>query len=173
MERNTVAPLKVGWKSKTMELLKAQTIAEGIVSQLKPYCSRILIAGSIRRKRPLVHDIDIVLVPENQGKLIYKITQLMGAPRIAGEKLITCQLADINVDLYIATPGTWATILLIRTGSAAHNIKLASLAKKKGMMLHADGRGVTKEGVIKSGDTEQSIFEALDLPYLEPEAREC
>ena len=155
-----------------MELLKAQTIAEGIKSQLAPYCERIEIAGSIRRQRPEVKDIDLVLIPNNQGQLIYQLMQMMGAPKLAGNKLIRCQMPAIAVDIYVATPETWASLLLIKTGSAKHNIKLASLAKAKGLKLHADGTGVTKNGDRIAGDTEESIFQALGLPYLPPEQRE-
>ena len=158
---------------KTLPLKTAQEIAEGIVSQLSPYCSRILIAGSIRRQRPQVHDIDLVIIPNNEGMLAYELMRSLGAPKISGKKLICLQMPLIAVDIYIATPGTWAGILLIRTGSAEHNKRLCALAKIRGMCLHADGRGVTKDGIIKSGDTELSIFEALGMKYVEPELREC
>ena len=46
------------------------------------------------------------------------------------------------LDIYVATPETWATLLLIRTGSRAHNIKLCARARAMGMRLHADGSGL-------------------------------
>ena len=100
-----------------MELLKAQTLAEALKNQLKPYCERIEIAGSIRRKRPLVKDIDLVLIPSNQGRFIFILWQMLGAPKLAGKRLIRCQMPDITLDIYVATPESWATLLLIRTGS--------------------------------------------------------
>ena len=154
-----------------MELLNAQTTAEGIISQLSPYCCRIEIAGSIRRKCPFVKDIDLVLIPNNQGALAFKLTEMMGAPKLAGNKLIRCQMPAITVDIYVATPETWATMFLIRTGSAKHNIKLCTLAQRQGMKLHADGSGLTKGALRIAGDTEESIFHALGLPFIPPEQR--
>ena len=166
-----------------MELQKAETIAMGTVLNLKPHCERIEIAGSIRRLKPFVHDIDIVCIPANQGQFIQALKD-MGKIEMGGEKLIRVKLPSIDLDIYIATPSTWATLLLIRTGSKEHNIKLCSRAKSMGMKLHADGSGLFRLVEQKSifgevapreeriaGDTEESIFEALTLPYLAPEKR--
>jgi len=74
-----------------------------------------------------------------------------------------------QIDLYFATPETWGALVLIRTGSAEHNIRLSKRALRMGMKL--SHRGLIKnEKVIAS--TERKIFEALDLPYVEPEERE-
>lgn len=156
-----------------MELIKAKRRAEGIIAQLKPYCEQIEIAGSIRRQRPQVRDIDLVVIPSNQGQFIYALMQLNGRIVLKGNKLIRCELPAVMLDIYIATPETWATILLIRTGSIRHNIKLALLAKEGGLHLHADGTGLTRNGNRIAGDTEESIFAALRLPYKPPEEREC
>ena len=154
------------------ELAKAEAIAQGIVDRLKPYSDRIEIAGSIRRKRSLVHDIDLVLIPFYQNQLVQELMAMGGSLKLAGEKLIRLQLPEIQVDLYIATRETWATLLLIRTGSTAHNRKLCTMAIYRGMKLHADGSGLTRDGERIAGDTEESIFHALGLEYVPPERRE-
>jgi DNA polymerase (family 10) len=77
------------------------------------------------------------------------------------------------VDIYFADENTWATLLLIRTGSAANNIRLCSKAKNMGWHLHADGAGLFNQfGKRMAGDTEASIYEALGLPYQTPAERE-
>ena len=161
-----------------MELEKAKVIADDILTQLRPYCDKIAVVGSIRRKKSWERDIDIVCIPDNQGQFVYAL-QTLGRIKVGGQKLIRCELQGISLDVYIATPETWSTLLLIRTGSAAHNIKLCTLAKRNGMKLHADGSGLFKieaqgcEGIEVriAGDTETSIFEALGLPYVAPERR--
>jgi DNA polymerase (family 10) len=167
-----------------MELQKVETIALGVVLNLKPCCDRIEIAGSIRRRKPFVHDIDIVCIPDNRlGRFIQALKD-MGKIEMGGEKLIRVKLPSIDLDIYIASPSTWATLLLIRTGSKEHNIKLCSRAKSMGMKLHADGSGLFRLqenfGIFGpmapreeriAGDTEDSIFKALNLPYLAPEKR--
>ena len=165
-----------------MELEKAKTIASEIEEKLRPFCSNIAIAGSIRRNKRWVNDLDIVAIPSNQGRFLYALQQL-GRIKMGGGKIICVDMKDIrgiDLDMYIATPATWATLLLIRTGSARHNKKLCALAKSKGMVLHADGSGLFRieaqgcEGVEVriAGDSESSIFEKLGLPYVAPEGRE-
>jgi len=160
-----------------VELDKALFIAEAVKYTLSPYCERIEIAGSIRRKKPFVHDIDLVVIPSNQGQFICALQQL-GTIKMGGQKLIRCEMPEIVLDVYVATPDTWATLLLIRTGSARHNVMLCSRAKNRGMKLHADGSGLFTltdcEGSESrtAGDTEESIFKALELPYKQPEQRE-
>jgi DNA polymerase (family 10) len=161
-----------------MELKQAEIIAEKVKEKLMPTCARIEVAGSIRRRRPFVHDIDLVLIPSNQGQLWYKLAE-MGQVKMSGAKLMRCTLPEgIDVDIYVATPEIWATLLLIRTGSKSHNIKLCSLAKTNGMKLHADGSGLFGLGDCEgtetriAGDTEASIFKALGLAYVPPEKRE-
>jgi len=160
-----------------MKLEKAKDIARGVVEKLSPVCERIEVTGSIRRGRPFVHDIDMVCIPNNQGQFIYALQQL-GKIKMGGQKLIRCEMPEIVLDVYVATPETWATLLLIRTGSAKHNIKLCTIAKNKGMKLHADGSGLFRftdcqggESRI-AGDTEESIFKALGLDYVAPPKRE-
>lgn len=169
-----------------MQLEKARATADYIVSQLQPFCSKIEVAGSIRRRKSWVNDIDIVCIPSNQGRLGYALAE-MGNIKMGGGKLIRVDMesrgAGIDLDLYVAAPETWATLLLIRTGSAAHNRKLCGIARIKGMILHADGSGLfriapkqTPYDYLKderiAGDTETSIFENLGLPYVPPEKRE-
>jgi DNA polymerase (family 10) len=74
-----------------------------------------------------------------------------------------------QVDIYIADETTWATLLLIRTGSTENNIRLCSRAKDMGWHLAASGDGLFNEmGKRIAGDTEISIYNALGLPYQEP-----
>ena len=164
-----------------MELQQAQNISQQIIKKLEPFCSRIEVAGSIRRKKQFPRDIDIVLIPGNQGKLLNAL-QSLGPLKSGAGKLLRIELqygypVGLMLDVYIAAPETWATLLLIRTGSKEHNIKLCSLARQQGMVLHADGSGLFRiepfnnVPVRIAGDTEESIFQALGLKYLKPEER--
>jgi DNA polymerase/3'-5' exonuclease PolX len=79
----------------------------------------------------------------------------------------------IPVDIYLANPDTWITLVLIRTGPAQHNIKLCTKARELGYCLHADGRGLfTRTGMKLKTDTEQEFFERLGLSYTPPEGRD-
>lgn len=162
-----------------MWLLKeAESISQEIVEVVKPYCERVVVAGSIRRKKGWVNDIDIVLIPSNQGMVGYTLTSLMGRYKMGGSKLMRFQHPKgIKVDIYVATLGTWYTLVLVRTGSAAHNIKLCRIAQQKGMKLHADGSGIGTfidceghESLMPMASEEQ-VFQTLGLPWLPPEKR--
>ena len=153
-----------------MEMLleTAQRLAETVKKRLAPYCSRIEVAGSVRRRKPRVKDIDFVLIPSDHWNFNQEVKNL-GERRAAGGKLIRVISGAYQIDLYIATPETWATLFLIRTGSAENNIRLCTRARELDMSLHADGSGLLNaRGERIAGDTEQSIFNALGLKYQEP-----
>jgi DNA polymerase (family 10) len=154
-----------------MELAQAQKIADEVVKRLSSYCKKIEVAGSIRRRKPFVNDIDIVLIPSDPWNLSWEIGRLEPT-KLMGEKLKRVSYNGVQVDIYYASEETWATLLLIRTGSKENNIHLASLAKKMGWHLAASGDGLfNNKGQRVAGDTEQSIFEALGLPFRPPEER--
>jgi len=154
-----------------MELQGAQKIADEVVKQLSPYCKKIEVAGSVRRQKPWVNDIDICLIPSDPWNLHREIGGL-GPAKVSGNKIMRVMVGSVQVDIYVASEETWATLLLIRTGSAENNIRLATLAKKRGWHLAASGEGLFNEnGQRIAGDTEESIYEALDLPWQRPEER--
>lgn len=151
-----------------MELEEAKVIASEVVERLRPYCEKIVVAGSIRRQKPMVRDIAIVLISRDRENLEEALME-MGTYKMAGLKIARIEMASISLDIYFATEETFATLLLIRTGSAENNIRLASLAKKRGWRLAASGDGLFNEkGERIAGDSEKSIFNALGLPYQEP-----
>ncbi|MBA7657419.1 hypothetical protein ES703_65356 [subsurface metagenome] len=154
-----------------MELEKAKVIASAVVKSLEPFCERVQVAGSIRRQRPFVNDIDLVVIPYNRSGLDMALMR-MGNYKMSGKKIARVEMDSIPLDIYFATPETFATLLLIRTGSAENNIRLARLAKRRGWRLAASGDGLFNEKDERiAGDTEESIFKALGLPYQRPERR--
>ena len=155
-----------------MKLEDAEKLAQEIVEHIRPYCERVEVAGSIRRKKSEVRDIDLVLIPKPLlwPRIIATLQRTMNAEVLKrGESIAQLTIKGVNVDLYSATPETWGALLLIRTGSAEHNIKLSQIALRKGMKLsHC---GLIKDGKVIAS-TEKEIFEALNLVYVEPEERE-
>ena len=157
-----------------MILEEAQSIANEVVGRLSPYCSRISIAGSIRRRRPFPQDIDLVLIPSDRARLDYVLMSLSkdGKMKMSGKKIARVDLGKIELDVYFGTEETWSTLLLIRTGSKENNIRLATAAKRKGLRLAASGDGLFKGDERIAGDSERSIFEALGLRFLDPWERD-
>lgn len=158
-----------------MRLETAKAIARQIRVTLAPHCERIETVGSIRREKPVVHDIDIVLIPKPYAVVMMGgLLTTIGELKADGHKVKRLFLIDysITVDIYIATPASWATLVLIRTGSKENNIRLCTLARRKGWQLKANGDGLFNEqGKRIAGDSEQSIYQALGIPYQEPHER--
>ena len=155
-----------------MKLEDAEELAREIVEHIRPHCERVEVAGSIRRKKSEVRDTDLVLIPKPLlwHRIIATLQRTMDAEVLKrGDMIAQLTIKGVNVDLYSATPETWGALLLIRTGSAEHNIKLSQIALRKGMKL--SHKGLTKDGKVIAS-TEKEIFEALDLPYVPPEERE-
>lgn len=164
-----------------MKLLEAAQIATELVDKLRPYCDRVEVAGSIRRGRANVKDVDIVAIP-NEEKLTaggyFGRQHLISAIATSnmernGQAIAAFFYRDAPVDIYWATPSSWGTLLLIRTGSKQHNIKLATLAKARGWQLKASGEGLLDAYNRRiAGDTEERIFQALGLAFIPPGERE-
>jgi len=152
-------------------LAQAEAVAGELVEALAPYFERLEVAGSIRRRRPVVHDIDLVGIPSatTWWDLDNAIVRLADAVVRRGAKLATFVFKGIQADLYYSSEETWATLMLIRTGSKENNIRLCTLAQKKGWHLKANGDGLFDQARRRiAGDTEESIYEALGLRYQEP-----
>lgn len=154
----------------TWSLETAIRVGDEVKKLLEPYCSRIAVAGSVRRQRPKVHDVDIVLIPGDPWSLMAILRQY-GAK--GGDKIQKLSWKVMPVDIYFADERSWATLLLIRTGSMEHNIMMCSKAKEIGYQLKANGSGLlNRDGQRIAGESEESIFAALGMRYKEPKARE-
>jgi DNA polymerase (family 10) len=161
-----------------LDLAEAEKIAVEVKTTVKSLCLHIEIAGSIRRQKPKIHDIDFVVVAKSDAewqKINDKLKQLKAKPNCAGNSVIKayvpCHCGLFQVDFYRAKPSTFGIHLLIRTGSADHNMWLAGHAFSNDMRLKYS-EGLIKDGLAVAGETEQGVFEALGLPYAVPSQRE-
>lgn len=170
-----------------MKLAEAEKYAEQILSCIGSLVSRAAVAGSVRRRRPQVRDIDLVVIPKQLQVSVFNVdpdsswnsiynrlsSRLKMKKIRKGPELMTLGFPDVDlpVDIYRARPETWGVLHLIRTGSIDHNIRMCSRAKRMGMMLSAK-RGVIKDGNVVACEKEQDIFRALDMRYIPPERRE-
>lgn len=175
-------------------LAEAEALANGIVAELAPHCSRIQIAGSVRRKNPWVNDIEIVAIPDfSTGSTISTVdlfgNEVFHRPRAGAEFLAAVRrafapLTDVNpksryvkgiragmqVDLFLATENNWGYILAIRTGSADFTHRLAQRWSqmgyhgKDGMLHRANGEAVPLK-------EEVDLFALLGMAMPPPEMR--
>jgi len=160
-----------------MKLEEAEKYAAQVTNAISSLCEEMLVVGSIRRRRPEVNDIDLVVIPgpwywnsiPSYLKTQLKLQFVEGGPDLL--RMTFPKPINLQVDIYRATPKTWGVLTLIRTGSTDHNIKLCSWAKSMGLMLSAKD-GVIREGRVIASKTEEEIFKALCLDYVAPEKRE-
>lgn len=187
-KQSTLFPKTPGTSS-TLNILRdldrseVEPLAFKIISVIGPYCTRAEVAGSIRRHKPTINDIDIVVLPKPHSwvQIIKEVRFSFDAvTEKQGDKLATLYLpfaseqglGHIQVDLYRATKYTWGILLLVRTGSAEHNVHLCNLALRKGLRLqYSQGLIDSKDNVI-AGRTEEEVFEALGLPFIIPQDRD-
>ena len=136
-----------------MLIAEAKPIENKLKAFLEPYCERIEIAGSIRRKKEIVKDVELVLIPKNANKLFnvlgLHLLKTIGGIRYLknGDKYKQFFYLGIKIDLFVACPENWGYIFAIRTGSEnySHNILAVSWVKKG---FKGDGGFLTKDGVV-------------------------
>lgn len=135
--------------------------------------SECSVAGSLRRRRPTVGDIDLVAASDDPAAVA---ECLLAWPEVVhvysrGPHRVSVRLdAGVDVDLRIVAPTSYGSALLYFTGSRAHTVALRRLALAQGLRLNEYGLFRGKQRI--AGATEREVYEALSLPYLPPERRE-
>jgi DNA polymerase (family X) len=173
--------------STQMRLDFAGRLATRIVAELAPLCERIEVAGSIRRRRPMVGDIDLVALPLQGGAEAFR-ARVKRSARVAvdGQQNLIVELANgVQVDVFIArrksvpdlfgaqVRGNFGSLLLCRTGSREHNIYVAQRALAEGWKWDPYAGLFDGAGHWLAGEWEErEIFERLGMGWIEPERRE-
>ena len=167
-----------------MRVFDAYKIADRIKAELAPFCERIEIAGSIRRGRAEVNDVDFVILPKpGQMAAIKARCEKKCAVVKDGEQNYIVRLpTGFQVDIFFArpavkdllqtVPGNWGTLLLCRTGSTAHNIFLVAHAKSRGFTWNPYKGVLDGEGFVIASESEEEIFDMLALAWVPPAERE-
>ena len=176
---------------------EAMVVANEMQARLNVACERIAIAGSLRRGKAFVSDVEVLFVPRlterPDGLFDRRIVSV--ADEVLEEMLATNVLAKrpnvngsftwgvanklaihcatgIPVDFFGTTPENWWVSLVIRTGSKETNLRLTTGANKRGASLMAYGCGIKwSNGEIWAAHSEHDVFDLCKVPYLEPENR--
>lgn len=146
-------------------------LSKKIVSWVRPYCRRVEVVGSIRRKEKNPVDIDIVLIPKNESSKD-KIEELLakkGKRILGGEKKVYFKIESVETELYYTTPEEWGAALLAYSSKFGAGIGLRVVAKRKGFKLNQHGLFRNEKRV--AGRTEEEIYHALGRPWKPPEKR--
>lgn len=141
---------------------KVIDLSKELIKFLKPYCKKIKVAGSIRRKEKNPIDIDIVLIPKDIKKL-EKTFSKKGKKLQGGEHESTWKIKGIKVELYYTIPEEWGAELLAYSSIRGSAIGLRKIAKEKG--YHLTQHGLFKNKKRIAGKTEKEIYKALGRDY--------
>ena len=159
--------------SDRMLLGEALELAEYVISNLKDFCDSIAFAGSLRRMKETVGDIDILAVGERR-EIINRFTSLDKVTEIIakGETKASILVEDRQIDLRVVNKDEWGSALQYFTGSKEHNVHLRELAREKGFKINEYGVFRISDNVKVAGETEESVYNILGLDYIPPELRE-
>ena len=155
----------------------ALDIAEQITGKLKKFkeVNKIEVAGSLRRMKETIGDIDILITSKNPGKVMDFFTKMNDVEQILakGPTKSSVRLREgLQADLRVLPEKIYGAALLYFTGSKQHNIVLRKIAIKKGMKLSEYGVFNKKTNKLLAGKTEEECYNKLGLKYVEPEIRE-
>jgi DNA polymerase/3'-5' exonuclease PolX len=180
-------------------LADARAVAADLCRALEPHCERITVAGSIRRQKPTVGDIELLFIPRFGSRVVapelfprhcdlaaLAIEELLRQQILSkrpnknggtawGEKnkLAVHRPTGIPVDLFTATPHNWFNYLVCRTGGAENNRQIAMAAQARGWKWNPYGAGFERVAYYERFEVraEEDVFQFVNLPYLAPEAR--
>lgn len=131
------------------------------------------VAGSIRRRRDMVGDVDVLVAARDAGAVSRAFARLpeVGGVLAAGPTKTTVRLANgMDADLRVVDESSWGAALMYFTGSKSHNVALRKIAQQRELKLNEYGLFAGAKRVASR--TEEEIYEALDLPWIAPEIRE-
>lgn len=152
-------------------------LAEDIIRGMKEAApvDKIEVAGSIRRMKDTVKDIDILTTSKRPAVVMDAFVKLPYAARVLalGETKSSIITDDgIQVDLRVVEEDSFGAALQYFTGSKQHNIKLRELAVRAGLKLNEYGVFKEPEGRRIGGRSEEEVYKALKMPWIPPELRE-
>ena len=164
----------------------AQARSDAVITQLlgAPGLRRLVGAGSLRRRRETIGDLDLLAETDDPLAVIERFTALPDMDRVigAGRAKASIRLqGGPQVDLMVMPPGQAGTYLVHFTGSAAHNVRLRGIARDRGWSLSEKGflrlgpggePATGPDAELRTFSDEAGVYAFLGLPWIPPELRE-
>ncbi|HEU5427401.1 MAG TPA: DNA polymerase/3'-5' exonuclease PolX [Actinocrinis sp.] len=160
-----------------VQLDVAAAVAERILGELSAVvgCERCTYAGSLRRFRETVGDIDILAASSDPVPIMRALTKLPDAAEVIarGEKKTSIRTASgLQVDLRVIPPQLWGAALQYFTGSKAHNVRVREIAVRAGFKLSEYGLFEAESGKLIVSETEEELYPRLGMAWVPPPLRE-
>jgi DNA polymerase (family X) len=157
------------------KLAVAAQYADALVAYLRevPGVREVVAAGSFRRMRETVGDLDLLVTAAAASEVAVRFTQYPEVREVLARGATRSSVvlkSGLQVDLRVVRPESFGAALHYFTGSKAHNIAVRRIAQERGLKLNE--YGVFRGERRVAGDTEASVFAAVGLPWIPPELRE-
>jgi DNA polymerase (family X) len=170
-----IAQYKAG-RSRAL-LPAARGVAHQVAAALRAHggVDRLEIAGSLRRMRETVKDIDILVTSTEPARVIETLVSLPSVAEITarGETKASVRHQDgLAIDLRVVAPEAFGAALQYFTGSKAHNVRLREMAVRRGLKISEYGVFNEETGARVAGETEEDVYAAVGLAWIPPEMRE-
>ncbi|WP_399096474.1 DNA polymerase/3'-5' exonuclease PolX [Streptomyces sp. BBFR2] len=155
----------------------AMDVAEEIVGELSalPGCEHCAYAGSLRRMRETIGDVDILVAAAVSEPFMDAFTRLPGTAEVIArgpKKTSVRTTKGLRIDLRVVPPDSWGAGLQYFTGSKAHNIRTRERAVHHKLKLSEYGLFHAKSGKKIVSETEEEVYARLGLPWIPPPLRE-
>jgi DNA polymerase (family 10) len=155
----------------------ARAIARQVAEALRAHggVERLEIAGSLRRMREAVKDVDILVTSTEPARVIETLVSLPSVIEVTGRgdtKASVRHQDGLAIDLRVVEPAAFGAALQYFTGSRDHNVRLRQLAIQRGLKLSEYGVFDEATGARVAGATEEEVYAAVGLPWIPPELRE-
>ncbi|MEU8845153.1 DNA polymerase/3'-5' exonuclease PolX [Streptomyces sp. NPDC048564] len=155
----------------------AMSLAEDIVAEMSQVtgCKRCSYAGSLRRVRETIGDIDILVAAGKAEPIMRAFTELPYVSEVIahGSKKTSIRTdRGLQVDLRVVPPDSWGAAMQYFTGSKAHNIRTREIAVRQKLKLSEYGLFDIETGKKIVSETEEDVYARLGLPWIPPTLRE-
>jgi DNA polymerase (family 10) len=171
-EKKLLSALEKPRTEKRFKLSVAEAEAEALTAYLRDG-GRVVVAGSYRRRRDTVGDLDVLVTAKDGAAVGEKVARYENVAEVLarGPARTTVVLrSGLQVDVRVVPEESYGAALMYFTGSKAHNIALRSLAVGRGWKLNEYGLFAGKRRI--AGATEEEVYEKLGLAFIPPELRE-
>ena len=155
----------------------ARAIAAKVVEVIRAHggVDRIEVAGSLRRGRETVKDIDILVTSHDPARVMRTFTSLAAAAEVLAQgptRATILHQEGLRVDLRVVEPEAFGAALQYFTGGKEHNVRVREIAARTGLRLSEYGVFDEETGARVAGATEEEVYAAVGLPWFPPELRE-
>ena len=171
--------------SKRVRLGKAMPLAQWVVEKMRSvtHVERVEYAGSLRRGKETIGDLDILVAVADQHAqhvadafvALEVVEDVIAKGKSKSSIRTHAEAGRMQVDLRLIAPDRFGAAMLYFTGSKAHNVRLRERCQRRGTTLNEYGLFKLEDdepGELIAADTEENVYQAMDLAWVPPELRE-